>query len=90
MSLAAVATRWYRAPELLLGPPYKRQGKPWRPVYGFAVDVWAIGCLMGELLDGDPMFPGSSDIDQFDRIQSLVGPALPEHVEQWRANPSHR
>ena len=36
-----VATRWYRSPELLLGGKY---GKP--------VDIWAIGCIMGELIDG--------------------------------------
>lgn len=37
-----VATRWYRAPELLLGDPN----------YGKEVDYWAIGCIMGELTDG--------------------------------------
>lgn len=36
-----VATRWYRAPELLINEEY---GKP--------VDMWAIGCIMGELTDG--------------------------------------
>ena len=47
-----VATRWYRSPELLLGGRYC---KP--------VDIWAIGCIMGELIDGQPLFPGASDID---------------------------
>jgi len=37
-----VATRWYRAPELLLGSTS----------YGFGVDLWAIGCIMGEISDG--------------------------------------
>lgn len=37
-----VATRWYRSPELLLG--YSD--------YGQEVDMWAIGCIMGELSDG--------------------------------------
>lgn len=37
-----VATRWYRSPELLLGTGY----------YGKEVDIWAIGCIMGELVDG--------------------------------------
>ena len=36
-----VATRWYRAPELVLSMPY-----------GFEVDMWAIACIMGELVDG--------------------------------------
>ncbi len=42
-----VATRWYRSPELLVGEPY---GKP--------ADMWAVGCMVGELVDGQPMFPG--------------------------------
>lgn len=42
-----VATRWYRAPELLLGPTYTAAGgKRMRVRYGKAVDFWAIGCLM--------------------------------------------
>uniref|UniRef100_A0A8C7EI30 Cyclin-dependent kinase-like 2 n=1 Tax=Nothoprocta perdicaria TaxID=30464 RepID=A0A8C7EI30_NOTPE len=49
-----VATRWYRAPELLVGDIK----------YGKAVDVWAIGCLVTEMLTGEPLFPGDSDIDQ--------------------------
>jgi cyclin-dependent kinase-like len=47
-----VATRWYRSPELLLGDNYSRE-----------VDLWAIGCIMGELTDGEPLFPGESEID---------------------------
>jgi cyclin-dependent kinase-like len=47
-----VATRWYRSPELLLGNNYGKE-----------VDMWAIGCIMGELADGDPLFPGESEID---------------------------
>ena len=48
-----VATRWYRAPELLLGTG----------VYGIEIDIWAIGCIMGELVDGKPLIPGESDMD---------------------------
>jgi len=43
-----VATRWYRAPELLLG----------YTDYNAEVDIWAVACIMGELIDGEPMFPG--------------------------------
>ena len=53
-----MATRWYRAPELLLGDKYGR-----------AVDVWSIGCIIGELSDGQPLFPGESEIDQLMVIQ---------------------
>ena len=43
----------YSAPELL---QHKQYGKE--------VDIWAIGCIMGEITDGDPLFPGDSEIDQ--------------------------
>lgn len=59
--LEYVATRWYRAPELLLGDKYGR-----------AVDVWSIGCIIGELSDGQPLFPGESEIDQLMVIQVLM------------------
>ena len=58
-----VATRWYRAPELLVGDPR----------YGRAVDTWAAGCLYAEMLTGDPLFPGDSDVDQLFRITRLLG-----------------
>jgi cyclin-dependent kinase-like len=58
-----VATRWYRAPELLLGTTD----------YGKEVDTWAMGCIMGELVDGQPLFPGESEIDQLYLIQKMQG-----------------
>jgi len=45
-----VATRWYRGPEILLGSTRYTKG----------VDMWAVGCILGELLGGQPMFPGTS------------------------------
>lgn len=51
--------RWYRAPELLLGSTR----------YDPSVDLWAIGCIMGELVDGQPLFPGDSEIDQLYIVQ---------------------
>lgn len=39
--------------------------------YGAGVDMWAIGCLMGELIDGEPLFAGDSDIDQLYKIQKI-------------------
>jgi len=32
--------------------------------YGKEVDVWAAGCIMGEIIDGNPIFPGESEMDQ--------------------------
>ena len=58
-----VATRWYRAPELLLSSTN----------YGKSVDVWAIACIMGEITDGQPLFPGESDIDQLYVTQCMLG-----------------
>jgi len=48
-----VSTRWYRAPELLVGDRN----------YGKAVDVWAIGCIFVELLTGQPLFTGDTDYE---------------------------
>ena len=64
-----VATRWYRSPELLLSSG----------IYGPEVDYWAIGCIMGELTDGNPMFPGENEVDQLDCIIKVLG-NLPEHL----------
>ena len=72
-----VATRWYRAPELLLGSD----------AYGFEVDQWAIGCIMGELIDGQPLFPGESDVDQLYIVQKHVGPLTEEQRGAARRNP---
>ena len=72
-----VATRWYRAPELLLGSD----------AYGFEVDQWAIGCIMGELIDGQPLFPGESDVDQLYIVQKHMGPLTDEQRAAWRRNP---
>ncbi len=58
-----VATRWYRAPELLYGARY----------YDFGIDMWAIGCIFGELLNHSPLFPGSNDIDQLGCVLSNLG-----------------
>ena len=65
-----VATRWYRAPELLLSG-----GR-----YGPDVDFWAVGCIMGELADGKPLFPGHNETDQINCIIKVLG-NLPEELE---------
>jgi cyclin-dependent kinase-like len=67
-----VATRWYRSPELLL----VSENLP----YGKEVDIWAVGCIMGELMDGQPLFPGDSEVDQLFVIQKVLGP-LPDFLQ---------
>jgi len=64
-----VATRWYRAPELLIK----------EVLYEATVDVWAVGCLLPEMLTGEPLFPGDSDMDQLHLIISVRG-YLPKHM----------
>ena len=49
--------------------------------------MWAIGCLMLELLDGEPLFPGESDIDQLHCIMRLQGAMSPGQVELFARNP---
>ncbi|XP_073421999.1 cyclin-dependent kinase-like 5 isoform X5 [Dendrobates tinctorius] len=71
-----VATRWYRSPELLLGAPY-----------GKAVDMWSVGCILGELSDGQPLFPGESEIDQLFTIQKVLGPLPSEQMKLFYSNP---
>jgi len=42
-------------------------------MYGKEVDIWAVGCIMGEITDGDALFPGESEIDQLFCIQKVLG-----------------
>ncbi|CAH1783779.1 unnamed protein product [Owenia fusiformis] len=58
-----VATRWYRAPEIMLN---------WMH-YNQTVDIWSVGCIMAELLTGKTLFPGTDHIDQLTKIMKLVG-----------------
>jgi len=57
-----VATRWYRAPEILLASPKYTKG----------VDMWSMGCILGEMLLGKPLFPGSSTLNQIERIMAVI------------------
>jgi len=65
-----VATRWYRAPEILLGSTR----------YGKGVDMWSLGCILGEMLTGKPIFPGNSTMNQLDRILEVTGRPSTEDV----------
>ncbi|KAI0270973.1 kinase-like domain-containing protein, partial [Russula aff. rugulosa BPL654] len=63
-----VATRWYRAPEIMLA--LRR--------YDTAIDVWSIGCILGELLLGRPLFKGKDYliwtlVDQLNKILEILG-----------------
>ena len=55
--------------------------------YGMSSDIWAIGCIMGELYDGQPLFPGESEIDQLYIIQRMLGPLTAEQNDLFLRNP---
>jgi cyclin-dependent kinase-like len=57
-----VSTRWYRAPELLVGDA----------AYNESVDVWAIGCIFAEIYNGMPLFPGDSDLHTLQLILETI------------------
>jgi len=65
-----VVTVWYRAPEILLGSV----------LYSLPVDIWSIGCIMGEMATGRPLFAGDSEIDTIFRIFKKLGTPT---EDQW-------
>lgn len=65
-----VATRWYRAPEILLGSTK----------YSKEADMWSIGCILGELLSLKPMFPGTSTLNQLNKILEVTGKPSKEDI----------
>lgn len=67
-----VATRWYRAPEIVLGSCE----------YSKAVDMWSVGCILGELIVGKAIFPGKSTINQVELIIKLLGKPSEEELRQ--------
>lgn len=67
---SVVVTRWYRAPELVLGDKY----------YTTAVDIWGAGCVFAECFEKKPILQGTSDIDQGHVIFKLLG--TPKE-EEW-------
>lgn len=62
-----VMTRWYRAPEVILAA--KRYNK--------SVDMWAVGCILAELLGRKPLFPGRDSFHQMSLIVSVLGTPSP-------------
>ncbi|NXF50544.1 MK09 kinase, partial [Oceanites oceanicus] len=57
-----VVTRYYRAPEVILGMGYKEN-----------VDIWSVGCIMGELVKGCVIFQGTDHIDQWNKVIEQLG-----------------
>ncbi|GAB7352951.1 hypothetical protein MBLNU459_g3526t1 [Dothideomycetes sp. NU459] len=58
-----VVTLWYRAPDVLLGSR----------TYNTSIDIWSAGCIMAEMYSGRPLFPGTTNEDQLQKIFRLMG-----------------
>jgi len=67
-----VATRWYRAPEIMLN---------WMR-YTQTVDIWSVGCIMAELLTSRTLFPGTDHIQQLNLIMELLGNQSEEFMDK--------
>ncbi|KEG10813.1 putative protein kinase [Trypanosoma grayi] len=63
-----VVSLWYRSPDVIMGSA----------LYGFAVDMWSIGCIFVEMFTGKPLLSGRTDVDQLVRIFHLLGTPTPE------------
>ncbi|CAE7739778.1 CRK2 [Symbiodinium sp. CCMP2592] len=58
-----VVTLWYRAPDVLMG---SRK-------YSTPVDIWSVGCIFAEMVNGRPLFPGDTDANQLQKIFKILG-----------------
>lgn len=58
-----VVTRWYRAPEVMLLPKH----------YTSTVDLWSVGCILGEICGRKPLFPGKNHVDMIVRVAHVLG-----------------
>ncbi|KAG2484193.1 hypothetical protein HYH03_017005 [Edaphochlamys debaryana] len=72
-------TRWYRAPEILVGD-----------MYGPSSDVWSIGCTIAEAATGSPLFSGESTLDQLYRLMRCFGALPPRQAALIEASPRLR
>uniref|UniRef100_A0A0L0NWU4 Mitogen-activated protein kinase n=1 Tax=Candidozyma auris TaxID=498019 RepID=A0A0L0NWU4_CANAR len=66
-----VSTRYYRAPEIML---------TWQK-YDTEVDLWSVGCILAEMIEGKPLFPGRDHVHQFSIITELLGLPPPDVIE---------
>jgi len=76
-NVAYICSRYYRAPELVFEATE----------YSCAIDIWSLGCVMAELLLGNPLFPGDSGVDQLIEIIKILG--TPSREEIRAMNPNH-
>jgi len=75
-----VVTLWYRSPDVLLGN--RRYTTP--------VDIWSIGCILAEMHNGRPLFPGTNDADQLDHIFRALGTPTEQSFPSLASLPGFR
>ncbi|KAK9823027.1 hypothetical protein WJX81_000384 [Elliptochloris bilobata] len=75
-NIAYICSRYYRAPELIFGATD----------YTTAIDLWSVGCVMAELLLGQPLFPGESGVDQLVEIIKVLGTPSREDIHAMNPN----
>ncbi|KAG9509051.1 Glycogen synthase kinase-3 beta, partial [Fragariocoptes setiger] len=71
-NVAYICSRYYRAPELIFGSVD----------YTTKIDIWSAGCVMAELILGEPMFPGESSVDQLVEIIKILGTPSREQLRE--------
>ena len=77
-----MSTRWYRAPELLVGSR----------IYDKSVDIWALGCMIPELISGSPLFPGNSNLEALAYVIKTLGNngLTSDQIAAFHANPEFK
>lgn len=75
-NVSYICSRYYRAPELIFGATN----------YSTKIDVWSSGCVMAELMLGQPLFPGESGIDQLVEIIKVLGTPTREQIRTMNPN----
>ncbi|RNF18814.1 protein kinase [Trypanosoma conorhini] len=71
-----VVSLWYRSPDVMMGTA----------LYGFAVDMWSVGCIFAEMITGKPLLNGRTEAEQLLKIFCLLGTPTPE---TWPSLPSY-
>ncbi|AQL10354.1 Putative glycogen synthase kinase family protein [Zea mays] len=75
-NISYICSRYYRAPELIFGATE----------YTTAIDIWSVGCVVAELLIGQPLFPGESGVDQLVEIIKILGTPTREEIRCMNPN----
>nr|XP_049461585.1 protein kinase shaggy-like isoform X3 [Anopheles coluzzii] len=75
-NVSYICSRYYRAPELIFGAIN----------YTTKIDVWSAGCVLAELLLGQPIFPGDSGVDQLVEIIKVLGTPTREQIKEMNPN----